>query len=312
MPEISVIVPVYKVEPYLDRCVRSILNQTFTDFELILVDDGSPDQCPQMCDEWAKKDERIRVIHKENGGASAARNAGLDAACGRYIEFIDSDDWVDCEIMEYLYTLLKNHPQAQIAQCEWMTVKSESEMAKTGEKDEKIEIWDKKKMLDYFYRVNGERSNNAIWNKLIQAELLRNFRFSGAICEDVEANLYFFSKTDFMVVSNRQCYYYFVNNEGLTRSYFKMKDLDYLTAMDRIVERTKKEYPEYLQYAEFYRKRVNFTLLSKMTLRGYDRKNVKMKEIKKRLKKEVRKDFWTLMRGKLPVSRKVLLVLLVV
>lgn len=88
MPEISIIVPVYKVEKYLDRCVKSILAQTFTDFELILVDDGSPDNCPKMCDEWAKKDERIRVIHKENGGVSSARNAGLRVAVGKYIGFV--------------------------------------------------------------------------------------------------------------------------------------------------------------------------------------------------------------------------------
>ena len=89
MPEVSVIVPVYKVEAYLRRCVDSILAQTFTDFELILVDDGSPDNCGAICDEYAEKDNRVRVIHKENGGVSSARNAGLDAAAGNYICFVE-------------------------------------------------------------------------------------------------------------------------------------------------------------------------------------------------------------------------------
>ena len=103
MPTISIIVPVYKVEPYINRCVQSILDQTYTDFELILVDDGSPDRCGQMCDEWATKDERIRVIHKENGGLSDARNAGLDVARGEYIGFVDSDDYIYPEMYEVLF-----------------------------------------------------------------------------------------------------------------------------------------------------------------------------------------------------------------
>lgn len=99
----SVIVPVYKVEDYIKKCVDSILNQSFQDFELILVDDGSPDQCPQICDEYAKKDDRVKVIHKENGGLISARNAGLMTAQGEYICYVDSDDWIDLELLEKVY-----------------------------------------------------------------------------------------------------------------------------------------------------------------------------------------------------------------
>lgn len=100
MPQISVIVPVYDVEPYIHRCVDSILAQTYTDFELILVDDGSPDNCGTICDEYAAKDSRIHVIHQENGGLSAARNAGLNRASGAYIYFVDSDDYIDLTLLE--------------------------------------------------------------------------------------------------------------------------------------------------------------------------------------------------------------------
>ena len=104
MSQFSIIVPVYKVEQYLQECVDSVLNQTFKDFELILVDDGSPDRCPQMCDEYSKQDNRVKVIHKENGGLSSARNAGLDIAKGTYIMFLDSDDyWDDCEALIKIY-----------------------------------------------------------------------------------------------------------------------------------------------------------------------------------------------------------------
>lgn len=102
MPELSIIVPVYKVEPYLPKCIDSILAQTFTDFELILIDDGSPDRCGEICDEYAKKDSRIVVIHQKNQGVSAARNAGLDAAQGEYIGFVDADDWLEPEMYKSL------------------------------------------------------------------------------------------------------------------------------------------------------------------------------------------------------------------
>ena len=100
---ISVIVPVYKVEKYLNKCVQSIIQQTYTNLEIILVDDGSPDNCPQMCDEWAKKDSRIVVIHKKNGGLSDARNAGIAVAKGKYIGFVDSDDYIESTMYEDLY-----------------------------------------------------------------------------------------------------------------------------------------------------------------------------------------------------------------
>lgn len=104
MPKISIIVPVYNVEKYLEKCVRSILAQTFTDFELILVDDGSPDSSGAMCDQFAKQDERVKVIHKENGGLSDARNAGIEIATGEYLGFIDSDDYIADDMYELLYT----------------------------------------------------------------------------------------------------------------------------------------------------------------------------------------------------------------
>lgn len=109
-PMFSIIVPVYKVEEYLDRCVKSLLNQTYADIEIILVDDGSPDKCPIMCDEYAARDNRIRVIHKSNGGLSEARNKGIEAAVGEYIMFVDSDDYIDANTCELLLQYTKKTP----------------------------------------------------------------------------------------------------------------------------------------------------------------------------------------------------------
>ena len=118
---VSVIVPVYKVEPYLDRCVASILAQTYPNLEVILVDDGSPDNCPALCDAWAQRDARIRVIHKKNGGQSDARNVGLDAASGAYISFVDSDDYIAENFIETLYDLLHEY-HTDISAVHWKLV----------------------------------------------------------------------------------------------------------------------------------------------------------------------------------------------
>lgn len=120
-PTISIIVPVYNVEKYLPECIESILAQTFTDFELILVEDGSPDNCPALCDAAAEKDARIRVIHQKNGGLSAARNAGLDAARGAWIGFVDSDDYIAPEMYEVLHQAVQS-TGADLALCDYAEV----------------------------------------------------------------------------------------------------------------------------------------------------------------------------------------------
>ena len=109
MPKISIIVPIYNVEKYLDRCVRSLCNQTLQDIEIILVDDQSPDDCPRMCDEYAKQDSRIIVIHKKNGGLGYARNSGMKVATGEYVAFVDSDDYVDLDMFESMYNSAKKY-----------------------------------------------------------------------------------------------------------------------------------------------------------------------------------------------------------
>ena len=113
---ISVIIPIYKVEDYLDECISSVVNQTHKNLEIILVDDGSPDNCGMMCDEWAKKDDRIKVVHKSNGGLSDARNAGLNIAVGEYIAFIDSDDFIMPNMFEELYSAFDT-PEIDIVAC---------------------------------------------------------------------------------------------------------------------------------------------------------------------------------------------------
>ena len=171
-PKISVIVPVYKTEGLLDRCVESIVGQTYKNLEIILVDDGSPDNCPAMCDEWAEKDSRIRVIHKENGGVSSARNAALDIATGDYIGFVDSDDWIEPEMYSSLIQKISESGK-NIALCSYYAVEI------SGERYERRCVVDKEVLDkdDYFRFIVLGGDGGYIWNRLYDADILKEVRF---------------------------------------------------------------------------------------------------------------------------------------
>ena len=182
---ISIIVPVYKIEDYLDRCVQSILSQTYRNLEIILVDDGSPDSCGHLCDDYAKQDKRIKVIHKKNGGLSSARNAGLDVCKGKYILFIDSDDYVKPEIVEVLYDNLIE-TQSDISICDYIIFSDKSESYNSYQKKKFTVSGDKK--FDY---INPCASHNYCgvstvqWNKLFKAHIFKTLRFTeGKVNED--------------------------------------------------------------------------------------------------------------------------------
>ena len=178
---VSIIIPIYGVEDYLEHCVRSILNQTYKNLEIILVDDGSPDGCPAMCDAYAKEDPRVIVIHKQNGGLSDARNAGMEIAKGGYIMFVDSDDWVAPEIVETLMNLLTGH-DADIAECSYANVykdRIEPKTKCTGEIIEATPIQSLSLMLDYrtFLPV--------AWGKLYRKDIMCGISFPvGRLHED--------------------------------------------------------------------------------------------------------------------------------
>lgn len=306
MPKISVIVPVYNVEKYLNRCVNSILVQTFKDFEIILIDDGSTDRSAEICDEWSYKNDKIKVLHKNNGGQSSARNVGLSVAQGEYISFVDSDDWIEPDMFEYLYDLLQKYPEAQMAQGEWKFDKVYSLIENNTK--ENVRVLDRKDMLDYFFRIHGEKSNDAIWNRLYKREMLKKFSFVDVKHEDILACYEFFTTATQMVVSNKIIYHYFVHHEGVTLT-FNKKDFGLIDVWNMVCVRVKNEFPEYVYYAEISKKRAYFTLLSKMRLCGFDKNDQFLVKKQKELKKQVRGDFNILIRWKMPISRKILLIL---
>ena len=177
---VSVIVPVYNVEKYLNRCIDSIINQTYSQLEIILVDDGSTDESPAICDEYAKKDKRIKVIHKKNRGLSDARNCGLDNSAGNYICFIDSDDYVDTNMIEYMHkSLSKNN--SDIVICDYIIFDENNEIKNSFTKT-LFSVTDNK--FDYMF--NEYKLLTVIqWNKLFKREIFDNLRFeTGKIHED--------------------------------------------------------------------------------------------------------------------------------
>ena len=210
MPLISVIVPVYKVEPYLRECVDSILNQTFTDFELILVDDGSPDNCPQICDEYVRKDNRVMVIHKENGGLSSARNVGLDYVFAhsdsRYISFVDSDDYID---FDFLKILLESIDYCDICVCSYSTINKNLEGFAVNDK-----IVDK----ENYWKLGDDGVYSIVaWNKLYKKELFKNLRYlEGKIHEDEFIIHRLISKCSCIKCIKEKLYYYRYRSESIT------------------------------------------------------------------------------------------------
>ena len=231
-PLISIIVPVYKAEKYLNRCVESIVNQTYKNLEIILVDDGSPDNCPQMCDEWAEKDGRIKVIHKENGGAAMARNAALDTASGDYIGFVDSDDWIACNMYEVLYnSLIEN--DSDISMCRHFDVDAQSAI----------------KEIDFYFSeeaitgkdciVLGKYSavNCVLWNKLYKKELWQNIRFPNYMKYEDEAVLpYIYNEAKKIACVQAPLYYYVYVDGSIMNSQLSDNDLVMINIMEKRLE----------------------------------------------------------------------------
>lgn len=231
MSKISIIVPVYRAEQYLNRCVESILAQTFTDFELILVDDGSPDNCPQMCDAWAEKDFRIKVVHQVNFGQATARNVGVNVSKSSYITFVDSDDAIHPQFLEFLYKAIKNN-NADISFCG--DILGELPKFKNIDLDEaKVNccVMTEEKLIELFY--SKRHMYGVVWGKLIRKDLVLKYPFTaGRIFEDsalVCKWLYYAKK---IIHVDYDMYYYFYNTNGTIHSTFNEKRLDILWSME--------------------------------------------------------------------------------
>jgi glycosyltransferase involved in cell wall biosynthesis len=208
---ISIIIPVYNMEKYLDRCLYSVLNQTYENLEIILVDDGSTDSSPKMCDEYALKDGRVKVVHKGNGGLSDARNAGLGVASGAYIGYVDSDDWVELDMYERMYIACVEN-DAELAVCRYFC---EYEDNTVDNGTDKVEVLDRDEILKiYITDKDGYMIYNSVWSKLFKRELVEGVIFpKGRNSEDIMYTTRAFCKLDKAVYIDTCLYHYVIDRK---------------------------------------------------------------------------------------------------
>lgn len=237
---VSIIVPIYKVEAYLNRCVQSIVDQTYTNLQIILVDDGSPDRCPQMCEEWAQKDERISVIHKPNGGLSDARNAGMAAADGEYIAFVDGDDWLNKAFVENLYKAAAEN-DCEAAGCAFsMTDQEAQEEPDAGFRV--LQIVDRSAAVGDLIE---DRIRQVVWNKLYRRELILDIPFAKGKCHEDEFWSYqVLGRINRYAEIDYVGYNYFQRAESIMGQRFSLKRLDVLEARENRQAFLQKHLPE--------------------------------------------------------------------
>lgn len=241
---ISVIIPVYNVEKYIEECVESIINQTYKNMEIILVDDGSTDNSGKICDEYIEKDERIKVIHKKNGGLSSARNEGIKIANGKYLTFIDSDDYITSDMIEELYLSLTK-TNSDISICKTTT----KENKLNHETNNDILIFDshdaiKEILLDRLFTTSAT-------SKLYKKDLFDNIEYPiGMIYEDYATTYKLFHLADKISYIPSYKYYYRYNNEGITKSKFTNKQLDYFKVSKELISFMHENYKDLVPYAQ--------------------------------------------------------------
>ncbi len=249
---ISIIIPVYKVEKYLEKCIQSVINQTYENLQIILVDDGSPDNCGKICDEYAQKDHRIEVIHKSNGGLSDARNKGLEIAKGEYIGFVDSDDYIESDMYEVLYNLLKQY-NVDVSICNFYTVSQGKIAIKNA--DNGIKEYNRIEILKEILLDNDIQSY--AWNKLYKRELFGEIKYPvGKKYEDIGTTFYLLEKCNKVVVTGKPEYYYINRQGSIVNNVTESTITDYIELIMQRYDYIEENIKELSSYNKNYLKRI--------------------------------------------------------
>lgn len=245
---ISIIVPVYKVEKYLKKCLDSIINQTYKNLEIIIVDDGSPDGCPNICDEYSKKDDRIKVIHQKNMGLSIARNNGIKLATGEYIGFVDSDDFIEPTMYEDLYNaIIKNNAQMSI--CNFNVITNKDKYKRNDYPENKT--YDKMEILKEI--LLDKNIQSYAWNKLYKKELFDAIQYpAGKKYEDIGTTFYLAEKCDKIQLIGKAEYNYINRNDSIVFNFDEQTILDYTEIIMERYEYVNEKYHSLRKYNFFY------------------------------------------------------------
>ena len=267
---ISVIVPVYKVEKYINRCVESIINQTYENLEIILVDDGSPDNCPIICDKYQKKDTRIKVIHKANGGLSDARNVGIKESTGNYLLFVDSDDWLPTDAISFLYeVLIKSN--SDISTGILKEVESDTDIGDNKASD--VRTFNREKALEELMYLHN--LSNSASGKIYKRDLFLHVNYPiGKHYEDLGTTYKLFDQAERVTVTNKVVYYYFKNTESIRHMKYSSKRLEGLEFSLKELNFIEDNHPKLLDaaiYRVFYE---CMLILNEMPLFHRDRSSI--------------------------------------
>ena len=272
---ISIIVPVYNVERYLEKCVNSIINQTYKNLEIILVDDGATDSSGNMCDELAKSDNRIKVYHKENGGLSDARNYGVERATGDYIGFVDSDDYIDSEMYEKLYEAIKKE-NVDVAECSLKVIYPGKIELFTDEKYYKV--LGKTEYLEEYLTI--KKIFGSVWTKLIKSDVAKKLVFpKGKLYEDTYYAYDLIEKVDRYVIMNNPYYNYLMRENSITNAKFNPRILDLIEIVEKFHKTTYENYPGLKEAADCRKMYAYFSVLNSILLEENYRDNEYYSEI---------------------------------
>ena len=267
---VSVIIPVYNVEEYLKQCLDSVINQTYKNLEIILVDDGSFDNSGKICDEYALKDNRIKVIHKENGGLSDARNVGIKEATGEYITFIDSDDYTELDMIEYLYNVLIKFG-CDISVCTHKIIKNNKVKKSFNlKKDFKLSSYETVKRLLY-----NDGADTSAWAKLYKRDLFTGIEYpKGKLFEDIATTYKLFIKSGEIAFGHLAKYNYKIRNTSIVRKGFTKAKLDLLDNTDNAVKDILKFFPDLKEAALRRRVYARFSTLNQVLNFDKENKNI--------------------------------------
>lgn len=246
---ISVVVPIYNVSRFLPACLDSIVHQTYSDLDIILIDDGSTDDCPQICDAYSQRDDRIRVIHKQNGGLSDARNVGIECAKGQYITFVDSDDVIAVDMIEYLYYLMQKY-QVDMSCCQMRRISESNEPM--GETLATEDILIQGGALECMRALLTNSLFNVVaWSKLYKTSDFKNVRYpKGKLNEDVFTTYKIVAHCERIIIGGERKYYYRVREGSIMTMNFKPAHMDAVEAKITLNNFVEKQFPSLVGYSQ--------------------------------------------------------------